>query len=313
MTPDVSGESPYGPGLHRLAVVVACAVLPLVVVGASVTSKDAGMAYPDGFHSSGYVISNPPGWWDKDDTRWEHGHRVLGKIVGLLAISLAIWCWPRGGVVRRLGVINLTAICVQGVFGALRVDEISTTLAMVHGVFGQLCFCLACSVVLVTGRTWREGRGSVSGAGSVLLQRLCLVGAVCVLLQLVAGAAQRHFASQTTLIIHILGAMPVTFLVGWIAMWVMGQQSGPRLFVLLGRVLAVLMAIQLLLGGAAFLVTVMGASKSALLLWAVPTAHVVVGALLLVSMVMLTMCAYHLLRPAKRVTSQDATMSISTI
>ena len=57
----------------------------------------------------------------------------------------------------------------------------------------------------------------------------------------------------------------------------------------------------------------MGASDSALLQWAVPTAHVVVGALLLVSMVMLTMCAFHLLRPPQPVAVKDAGVSVSTV
>ena len=45
-----------------LAIAVACAVFPLIFVGAGVTSKDAGMAYADWPTSAGHLV-NPPAWW----------------------------------------------------------------------------------------------------------------------------------------------------------------------------------------------------------------------------------------------------------
>ena len=165
----------YSRSLHFLAILTACALFPLIFVGAGVTSKDAGMAYPDGFTSDGYFLQNPPGWWESDDTRWEHGHRLVGRTVGILAIVLAISCWRIGGWVRALGAANLLAIVTQGVLGAFRVNEVSTTLAMIHGVFGQLCFCLACAVALVTGRTWHREAGAVDVPAAESLRNLCVV------------------------------------------------------------------------------------------------------------------------------------------
>lgn len=307
-----SGASEYRRGLHVLAVLTAAAVFPLIVVGAGVTSKDAGMAFPNGFTSNGYFLRNPPGWWDRDDTRWEHGHRLLGRTVGLLAIALAVGCWRRGGAVRAMGLAMLSAIVVQGLLGAFRVNEVSTGLAMFHGILGQLCFCLACATALVVGRSWRleSGRLEVEQAG--FLQRLCVAGTVVCFLQLVSGAALRHFGGGVSLLAHILGVIGVTCVVGWVAMWVMGQGTGRHLLVRLGRVMAVLMVVQLMLGGFAFTVTVMGGSWSRFVLWAVPSAHVAVGALLLVSTVLTTMCAYRMVRPAPEESRRGVAASATT-
>ncbi len=323
----------YSRGLHVVAILTACSVFPLIFVGAGVTSKDAGMAYPKGFNSDGYFLRNPPGWWNRDDTRWEHGHRLVGRAVGLSAIVLAIWCWPCGGTVRILGVCNLLAITVQGVLGALRVNEVSTTLAMVHGIFGQMCFCLACCVALVTGRTWLRAPFSLRHAG--VPQRrppqesrppqdsrppqewVCLMGMAGALIQLVSGAALRHcrppqeFGLGAALLTHVFGAIAATFLLGWTAMWVIGRHPRRHLLTWLGRTMAVLLVLQLLLGGFTFTVTVMGGRWSPFFQWAVPSAHVAIGALLLVCSVLVTLSTYHLLRPVSQAEGPAATAPVT--
>ncbi len=310
-----------------VAILTACAVFPLIFVGAGVTSKDAGMAYPNGFTSNGYLLLNPPGWWDRDDTRWEHGHRLVGRAVGVLAILLAIGCWRYGGTIRILGICNLLAIITQGLLGAFRVNEVSTALAMIHGVMGPMCFCLACSVALVTGRSWgmaARGQAPWSSAGATMpsgqsysrlepedgtlsvetngsptsLNRLCLIGTISAFAQLVSGAGLRHFGPSSMLLIHVLGAIVSTFLVGWMAMGLLAWYSGRHPFTWLGRVMGVLLALQLMLGGGAFTVTLMGGRWSPFVQWAVPSVHVAVGAVLLACAVLVAMIMYRSFRPA---------------
>jgi len=302
----------YRRGLHALAIVTACAVFPLVLVGASVTSKEAGMAYPDGFTSNGYLIQNPLGWWDQDDTRWEHGHRLLGRGVGLLSIALAIGCWRCGAVLRVVGLCNLVAIMIQGTLGAFRVYEVSTHLAMLHGIFGQMCFCVTCCVALITGRTWSEGRGVHAVRALSFLRRLCVVGVTSVALQLVTGAALRHFGHGAMVAMHIFGAVPATFLIGWIAMWIMGQHPNRHLLSRFGQAIAVLLVVQLLLGAAAFTITVIKVPSSSFVQWAVPSAHVGVGSLIFVTMVLVTLCTYGMLRPAGELLASAESGSLST-
>ena len=286
-------------GLNILAIVTACAVFPLIFVGAGVTSKNAGMAYPDWPTSAGHLI-NPPQWWQADDTRWEHGHRLLGWTVGFLALASAIFAWRRGGTIRVVGLAALVAIMIQGLLGGLRVTEVSRGFAMVHGIWAQVCFCLVAAAAVVSGRTWHQSAHSVDLPESRLLRHLCLAGLLCVMIQMVSGAAYRHFTSNAALLIHALWAIVVTMLVGWIAMSAMGIHSAGRRSVQLGRIIAGLVAVQLLLGGAAFSVKVMGGPWSALVVLAVPTAHVAVGALLLASLLALTMLTFRIFRPDVR-------------
>src|SRR4051794_700995 len=75
--------------LHAWAVLTALAALPLVTLGAEVTTKQVGMVDPQGFRAPwhlftlrmreaglGYLI--------------EHGHRLAGFVVGTCAIVLAV-------------------------------------------------------------------------------------------------------------------------------------------------------------------------------------------------------------------------------
>ena len=60
-------------GLHRFAILLACAVVGLIAAGANVTSKDAGLSVPDWPTSYGGI--NPPRWYEFETVRAEHGHR----------------------------------------------------------------------------------------------------------------------------------------------------------------------------------------------------------------------------------------------
>lgn len=302
----------YSRGLHVLAIATACAVFPLIFVGAGVTSKGAGMVYPDWPTSGGHLV-NPPQWWQGDHTRWEHGHRLIGWTVGFLAIGVAVLSWRCGGTVRYLGLATLLAISVQGVLGGLRVIEISRVFALIHGIWGQMCFGLAVSVAVVSGKTWRSGTHAVEIPAARFLRNLCVAGLVCTAIQLVLGATYRHFGSNTALLIHVLGAMVVTMLVGWLAMWVIGVPSGGTRLVQLGGVLAGLMAVQLLLGGFAFSVKVMGGAWSPMILWAVPTAHVAVGALMLATLVALTLLTFRLFVPSVRPVKEVGAGSVASV
>lgn len=280
-----------------LACVTAAAIFPLVFVGAGVTSKDAGMVFPDGFTANGYFLQNPPGWWDHDHMRWEHGHRLLGRAVGVLAIALSVASWTSRGVLRRMALATLAAIVIQGVMGALRVERVSTLLAMIHGVWGQLCFCLACVTALVASSAWSVRRPVEAPAGG-LLRKLGMVTTLAIVIQLVLGAALRHFSSSAALVGHILWAVVVALMAGWLALWIIGQFSvrGPVGF--FGWSLGLLTALQVLLGGLAWIATQTGMAGSGPFVWIAPTLHTAVGALVLVCSVLLAVSLSRFIRAA---------------
>ena len=73
------------PWLHRYATLVAVCTLLLVLAGASVTSKEAGLSVPDWPLSYGQVIPQMTG-----GVLFETGHRMIATVVGMLTIVLAI-------------------------------------------------------------------------------------------------------------------------------------------------------------------------------------------------------------------------------
>jgi len=279
-----------------VAIITTCALLPLVIVGTGVTTKHAGMAFPDWPTSNGSIV-NPEGWTRNEKTLFEHGHRLLGWTVGLLAIVQVWAAFKQTRALRAAALATLIAIIIQGVLGGVRVRLVSTLLAMIHGIWAQICFALACTVILHASRSWNDRRGSFEARGAAFFRKLAFVGGIAVLLQIAFGAAYRHFGSTHALIAHLLGAIVVIGLLGWISMWVIEQYAGCPLFLRLGRWLAGLIGIQLMLGGFAFLVVVMGADLGTTLRWVVPAAHAVVGALLLGCMTCLLLSARRFLLP----------------
>jgi cytochrome c oxidase assembly protein subunit 15 len=73
--------------LHRYAIVLAVCTLFLVVAGASVTSKEAGLSVPDWPLSYGQVMPEMTG-----GVFFEHGHRMVATAVGFMTIVLTICC-----------------------------------------------------------------------------------------------------------------------------------------------------------------------------------------------------------------------------
>src|SRR6202051_4216902 len=102
------------PWLHRYATLVAVCTLFLVIAGASVTSKEAGLSVPDWPLSYGQVMPQMTG-----GVFFEHGHRMDATAVGVMTIILCIWLalvetrkW-----MKTLGIVALGAVIFQGLLG----------------------------------------------------------------------------------------------------------------------------------------------------------------------------------------------------
>ncbi|NND97786.1 MAG: cytochrome oxidase assembly protein [Pirellulaceae bacterium] len=191
--------------VHRLVVLAVCLIWPLIWVGGLVTTYDAGMAVPDWPNTYGYnLFLYPYKTWLSGpfDLFIEHGHRLLGAVVGFVAIALTIAAYKREP--RRwvfvFAVLVLLAVIFQGALGGVRVVQASRTLAMIHGCFGPAFFAGCVALAVVTSRFWwqraqqqqaqQDGdRLSHIGRG-VLFLSFSLV--VISYLQLVLGAQLRH-------------------------------------------------------------------------------------------------------------------------
>lgn len=97
--------------------------------------------------------------------------------------------------VRWLTIVQLLAIILQGTLGGLRVTEVNTTLAIIHGCFAQLFFALTGFTTLVMTRWWQQSSDAQLSDLASHGRRVVRTGAVLVLvtfLQLIVGATMRH-------------------------------------------------------------------------------------------------------------------------
>lgn len=201
--------------LHVIAILTAAATFPLIFMGGLVTSKQAGMSVPDWPNSYGYnLFLFPPRLWI-GNIFYEHTHRLMGTVVGLLSILLTIVAWkiePRKWV-RWLATAVLGAVIFQGLLGGLRVVLVKLDLAIVHACFAQAFFCLTAFAALVTSKWWAEnaleGKGPAKPNASRQQIRLgrsralpkadrafsaaCGLAVILIYAQLIVGAVMRHY------------------------------------------------------------------------------------------------------------------------
>jgi len=163
-----------------------------------VTSHGAGMAVPDWPNTYGYnMFLFPPSKW-VGGIFYEHTHRLMGSVVGMLSIALCAWAWrtDRRRHVRWLATGVLAAVIFQGVLGGLRVVLVELDLAVVHACFAQAFFCLTALTAVVTSRWWSHApdltREKDSAAGRRVVT-LATAAVAVVYLQLVVGALMRHY------------------------------------------------------------------------------------------------------------------------
>src|SRR5438309_558656 len=91
----VSASTPsVSPWVHRWAVLTVCATLPLLVLGAEVTTKQVGMVDVQGFRMPWHMLLVSP--LEKGlGFVIEHSHRLAGYVIGTCIIVLALVLWRR--------------------------------------------------------------------------------------------------------------------------------------------------------------------------------------------------------------------------
>lgn len=185
------------PWPHRMAMLLCCATFPLIWVGGLVTTYDAGMAVPDWPSTYGYNLFLYPwttwvfGPWD---LFIEHGHRLLGAVVGLITIAFVVVTWRRDERlwVRAAAVVALLLVILQGSLGGARVLMDDRQLAMVHGCLGPAFFAYCAGLSVCLSPVWRLAPLEVAGDRDARLKRLTLITAVLAYSQLLLGAQLRH-------------------------------------------------------------------------------------------------------------------------
>ena len=224
---------------HLVACLLVAVTTVLLSFGALVTTYEAAMAVPDWPATYGHNMFLFPlaewlhGPWD---LFLEHGHRLLGALVGMITLALAALVWWRRGtpMVRSLAIAAVLLVVLQGVLGGARVLLDDKTIAKVHACTGPLFFAVAVALATLTRRSRAQPAGAVAalaaaGGGLAWTATALLVVAY---LQLVAGAQLRHLDAAVDpatfhglVALHVVGAVTVLAL----ALGVTAATAGRRL------------------------------------------------------------------------------------
>ncbi len=120
---DGGGAGSFHGGLHRLAWVLLVCTFPLIWMGGLVTSKGAGMSVPDWPNSFGYnMFALPLDHWigkTAGGIFYEHAHRLLGTLVGLLSVACVMSVYAPARSASRRRFLGRAAVATLGIGGAI--------------------------------------------------------------------------------------------------------------------------------------------------------------------------------------------------
>ena len=268
---------------------LACWTFLLIIAGALVTSNDAGLSVPDWPTSFGslYKIPRLVG-----GVRFEHTHRMIAQVAGLLTIILAIWTWrvEKRRWLRILVFAAVGTVILQGILGGMTVlFYLPPAVSSAHAALAQTFFCIAVAVAVFTGRKWIEEvpRTEVDSRKPSLF-KLTLLSIFVLYVQLILGAMYRHHGISWWP--HVLNAGIVAFVLVWTAIRAISVYSNIEAIRRPAIIMISLLIAQLCLGFAAFLTRVAwgrNAAQPELPMVVSTVSHVAMGALLLATTVVL--------------------------
>ncbi len=299
--------------LHRFAAVLVCLVVLLITAGGLVKSKEAGLAVPDWPLSYGSL--NPPRWWQIENVRAEHGHRLIAGAVALLTVALALAIGrrePRSWV-RQLSWAAVATVFLQALLGGLTVlFFLPTPISVSHAGLAQIFLCLVVTLAAVTSRWWRENpsplaSSAASAASAAGVFRAAALTTAVVYTQILVGAVMRHTGAGLAIpdfplafgrlipprfdfpvaihYTHRMGALVVTALVAWTVIRIWREARAEGRLLRPAMAMAALVLIQIVLGA-----TVVLSAKAVL----PNTVHVGTGAMVLATSLLVTLRAWRL-------------------
>jgi heme a synthase len=290
-------KATYHPAIHKFSLLVVAWTIVLLTAGALVTSEEAALAVPDWPLSYGTL--NPP---MVGGIAFEHSHRVVAAILGLLIVILAFMLWRKEERpwLRWLGIATVIGVIFQGILGGLTVLQLlHYWLPVMHACMAQIMFGTLVGIAFVTSRWWMQNLPQYEDKGSPGIHSIVVLNAAVIFLQVVFGAAFRHkYASVKP---HLSGAFFVLGVVIWTAAVLRRRFDQSKEISKARRWLHALLGLQLLLGFGALWsrISTADAPQPMPLMVLATVIHTVVGALLFAISVIVLLLCYRLI-PRKR-------------
>ena len=287
---------PYNPWLHRYAIFIAFCTFILIIAGALVTSNDAGLSVPDWPTSFGsFRMPRMVG-----GIMFEHGHRMIAGTVGILTIilALAIWIKDSRRWVKWVAGAAVLSVLAQALLGGITVlFYLPVAISTSHATLAQIFFCLTASLAFFTRTDWRWDEPKLEDASAASLRHLTAATTGVILVQLVLGAVYRH--SGIGIQPHVVGAGVVTMFVAYVVTRIMTRFSQTTALLRPALLLGALLLLQVFLGIGSYVVKMADRNAPQPLPPVVnmTTAHVAVGALVLLTSLYLTYQAHRFLAP----------------
>src|SRR5271154_185368 len=292
----------YHRGVHRFAVFVVCWTIFLFVAGALVTSQDAALSVPDWPSTFGTLL---PSWMQLNGGAFfEHSHRVIAGVMGVLTLILAIAIWVKEERVwlRWFAAIAVGGVVVQAILGGQVVIQLlHYWLPVIHACFAEIVFAAVLSIAVFTSRWWVSERPQLRDSGSPSMRTVATVNAEMIFLQVILGAGFRH--QYLPIWPNMAGALVGLGVVIWTAI-VLRRRFGNSRELSTARVLLhAIVGTQILLGLAAYwsrLTTAEAAQPMPVMVW-LTVIHTVFGAILFAFSVLIVLLCYRLIpRPGRQ-------------
>jgi len=149
---------------------------------------------------------------------FEHGHRMVATTVGFLTIIFAVWFWMRDPrpALRRLGWIALGMVVLQGVLGGVTVLlKLPAVVSSAHACLAQAFFMVVVFMTLSLSRGWNAERPVRGPSGTSLPLLATLTTAAVYIQPLVFGRLVPPVFTPEIAVhyAHRLGAVVVSILV----------------------------------------------------------------------------------------------------
>ena len=180
--------------LRSFAWFTAGATLLLICSGGMVTSKGVGLSVPDWPTTFGYnMFFFPASRW-VGGILFEHTHRLIASVIGILTIFLALWLAfsPVAGWLKKLGWASLGMVILQGVLGGLRVTLLKDQIGIFHACVAQAFFAMLVVLALGLSPVWQRLRAAGLGQNVRTMSRCAVAITVVIYAQLGLGATMRH-------------------------------------------------------------------------------------------------------------------------